>query len=261
MKLGKYILGLAIVAASLSLTSCDQDNEGAIFEGPALANVSFTQKAINTETEESTMTIPVVVTRNYSTEPYTATITMTDASGNNFKLQNNQVTFAAGEQKAQTAVVITDIQEGNLYTCKLQLSDADVQTANQFENQIHSMTIEVLRRAWISLGMAHYNSPEWWEEEFDVEVKQAEGTNLYKLIGLFQAGYDISFTIEDNKVYVPKQVSWVHSGYGPVSLCGYAGDNNYAGPYDPETKTATLDLVHTVSAGSFGDYVDYLTMP
>lgn len=262
MKLGKYILGLALVAAGL--TSCETDNIGPIYDGPAQANISFTVKGFDAETEESSMTIPVVITRTYSTEPYTANITMTDVSGNNVKLKDSQVTFAAGEQTASTVVEITDILEGNVYSCVLHLSPADVETANQFENQIHDMSISVLRRKWNSLGMGHYISPEWWEEEFDVEIKRAEGTNLYKMMGLFQEGYDIKFEItEDNEVYIDQQESWVHPSYGPVSLWGYAtGDGTgYAGPYDPETKTAKLTLVHTVSAGSFGAYVDYLVMP
>ncbi len=39
MKLGKYILGLAVVAAGL--TSCDTDNVGAIYDHPAMPNISL----------------------------------------------------------------------------------------------------------------------------------------------------------------------------------------------------------------------------
>lgn len=262
MKLGKYFLGLTLVAAGL--TSCNTDNVGPIYDGPAQANISFAIRGIDTETEESSMTIPVTITRTYSTEAYTANITMTDVNGNNVKLRDSQVTFAPGEEVVSTAVDITDIQEGSVYSCVLHLSPADVATANEFENQIHDMSISVLRRKWNSLGMGHYVSPEWWGEEFDVEIKQADGTNLYKMIGLFADGYDIKFEItEDNEVYVDKQESWVHPSYGPVSLWGYAtGDGSgYAGPYDPETKMAKLTLQHTVAAGSFGAYVDFLYMP
>ena len=262
MKLGKYILGLALIA--VGMTSCDTDNIGTIYDGPAMTNISFTTAKVDTETEESVLEIPVVITRNYSQEPETVNISMTDVSGSNVQLRDNQLVFAAGEQKVTTFVVISDITEGNTYTCSLHLSPENVATANKFESQIHDMSISVLCRKWNSLGLGHYDSPEWWEEDFDVEIKQAEGTNLYKIIGLFEEGYDIKFEItDDNEVYVEKQASWYHSTYGVVSLMGYAKSDNscYAGPYDPETKVAKLTLVHTVSAGSFGSYVDFLTMP
>jgi len=262
MKLGNYFLGLALFA--VGLTSCDTDNIGTIYDGPAMANISFITDSVDTETEESVLEIPVIVTRNYSEKSDTVDISMTDVSSDNVKLRDSRLIFKAGEQQVNTFVVISDITEGNTYSCNLHLSPKNIATANQFETKIHDMSINVLCRKWNSLGFGHYDSPDWWEEDFDVEIKQAEGTNLYKMIGLFDPDYDIKFEItEDNKVYIEKQASWVHSGYGVVSLMGYAKSDNsgYAGPYNPETKVAKLTLVHTVSAGSFGSYVDYLTMP
>ena len=53
MKLGKYILGLALVAAGL--TSCDQDNIGAIYE-PKVANITFLAAEQSTLTQEEALT-------------------------------------------------------------------------------------------------------------------------------------------------------------------------------------------------------------
>ena len=78
MKLGKYILGLAVVAAGL--TSCDTDNVGAIYDHPAMPNISFTSKTINQETEDEAITIPVTITRTYSTDAYSTTVTATTTS-------------------------------------------------------------------------------------------------------------------------------------------------------------------------------------
>ena len=119
--------------------------------------------------------------------------------------------------------------------------------------------------SWVALGKGHYSSPEWWEEEFDVDIMKADGYPVYKILSLFEEGYDIEFEITpENYVIVHKQASWVHSSYGVVSLQGYykAGDYvDVAGLYHPDTKVCDMTLVHTVSAGSFGNFTDTLTLP
>lgn len=203
MKLGKYILGLAIVAAGLSLTSCDQENEGAIFEGPAMANVSFAKAAVNAETEETTITIPVVVTRTYSAEAYTANIVLAEGKAENVKLKNNQVTFAAGEQSASTELEITDIQEGDHYTCVLKLSDADANTANKFDSQNHTMTIKVVRRGWIDAGTCTFMDYTFGNGETaeNVPIQNAEGTNIYRIVAPYYYTYPEDDATMDNIVF------------------------------------------------------------
>ena len=258
MKLGKYILGLALIAAGL--TSCDQDNIGAIYE-PTAANISFISGESSTLTKASSIIIPVAVSRSITTGTYTANVESSDESAG-VTVQNKQVTFADGEGLAYVNVEFSNMAPGETYSCTLTLSPTDAATVNEFGSQIASTTVSVMCDFdWEIIGNGHYISPEWWGEEFDVPIEHAKNSNRYRMIGLFQSGYDIEFTIDGDAVYVPKQGSWVHSSYGVVSLQGYAGENDYAGPYDAATKTCTLALRHTVSAGSFGTFVDYLVMP
>ena len=258
MKLGKYILGLALISAGL--TSCDQENMGAIYE-PTAKNISFISGELSTLTKANSITIPVTISRSITDGTYTATVIISDES-EGVSLQNNQVTFADGEGLATVNVDFTNMAPGQTYSCNLALSEADAATVNEFGSQVSSTTVSVMCDFdWESIGNGHYISPEWWAEEFDVPIEHAKGSNIYRMIGLFQAGYDIQFTIDNDKVYVPLQGSWVHSSYGVVSLQGWAGENDYAGPYDAATKTCTLILRHTVSAGSFGAYEDKLIMP
>ena len=118
MKLGKYILGLALVAAGL--TSCDQDNIGAIYE-PKAANISFLAAEQNTLTQEETLTVPVAIGRATTNGTYTANVTMTDAS-EGVSLKSQQVTFADGEGMAYAIVEFTNMQKGIEYSCSLELS-------------------------------------------------------------------------------------------------------------------------------------------
>ncbi len=263
MKLGKYILGLALVAAGL--TSCDQDNIGAIYE-PTVANVSFISASQSALTQESNLTVPVAIGRATTNGTYTANVTMTDAS-EGITLKSQQVTFADGEGMAYAVLEFANMEKGVEYTCNLTLSDADKSTANKdFGEQVSTTAVSVMcDYNWINMGNGFYSSPEWWEEEFDVPIRHAEGTNIYRMMGLFQSGYNIDFTInDDNTVTVPGQPSWVHSSYGAVWLVGDANDtaDGYAGTYDPATKKVTFILYHYVpGVGGFGTFVDTLTMP
>ena len=263
MKLGKYILGLALIAASL--TSCDSDNVGAIYE-PTVANISFLAPGQSTLTDQTTIEVPVAVGRAITNGTYTATVSLEGAPAN-MTLKSNQVNFADGEGIAYATIVVTDMKQGTSYSGTLKLSPADMATANpDFGEQTSSTNVEVMcDYNWIELGNGFYSSPEWWEEEFYVPIIHAEGSNVYRMIGLFQEGYDIEFSIEaDNKVYVPNQPSWYHSSYGDVWLVGDANDtaDGYAGTYDPGSKKVTFILYHHVPGlGGFGTFVDTLTMP
>ena len=263
MKLGKYILGLALVAASL--TSCDQDNIGAIYE-PTVANISFLAPQQSTLTDQATLEVPVAIGRAITNGTYTASVTLEGAPAN-MTLKSNQVTFNDGEGIAYAVIVVNGMEPGNNYSGKLTLSAADVATANQdFGEQMVSTTVNVMcDYNWIELGEGFYSSPEWWEEEFYVPIMHAEGTGIYRIIGLFEEGYDIEFTIAaDNKDYVDPQPSWYHSSYGDIYLVGDANDtaDGYAGTYNPATKTVTFILYHYVPGlGGFGTFVDTLTMP
>lgn len=263
MKLGKYILGLALIA--VGLTSCDQDNVAAIYE-PTMANISFMNAESSTVTKDFSVTIPVALSRAITNGDYTANVTLTDAPAN-VSLKSQQVTFANGEGIAYAYVEFKDMEPGETYTCTVNLSAADAQTANtEFGEQLTKSTVSVqCDFNWEELGNGFYSSPEWWEEEFYVPVIHAKGTNIYRMIGLFQDGYDIQFTINaDNTVTVPSQPSWVHSSYGKIYLVGDANDtaDGYAGTYDPASKKVTFILYHYVPGlGGFGTFVDTLTMP
>jgi len=263
MKLGKYILGLALVAASL--TSCDQDNIGAIYE-PKVANISFITAEQSTLTKSNNLTVPVAISRAKTDGVATYAITMTNASAG-VTLKDQSVSFEAGEGMAYVDVEFANMGPGQTYQCTLNLSPEAVATANpDFGEQISSTVVNVMCDFdWEELGDGFYSSPEWWEEEFYVPVVHAKGSNIYRMIGLFQDGYDIQFTIEsDNKVYVAGQPSWYHSSYGDVWLVGDANDtaDGYAGTYDPASKKVTFILYHYVPGqGGFGTFVDTLTMP
>lgn len=195
MKLGKYILGLALVAAGL--TSCNQENEGPIYEGPAMPNISFVKSAINAETEDNSIVVPVQLSRTYSKDAYTTTVTMTDAT-ESIKLSSNQVSFAAGEETTTIYVEATDLDWGDVETCKLKLGEADVNTANPFDEPNHVVTINVKKPRLLNAGTCTFTDYTWGDAEgnpvtaYDVPIINIEGSDRYRIVSpLYYAYKDI----------------------------------------------------------------------
>ena len=239
MKLGKYILGLALIAAGL--TSCDQDNIGAIYE-PTMENISFIQPEQSTITKQSSIEVPVAIGRANTNGNYTATITISDAS-EGVSLKSNQITFVDGEGLANAIVVVNNMEPGVTYSCNLSLSAADQATQDKTivtglttdeegnstkltENQISITSVSVFcDYNWLDAGTCHfvdYNWEDGWEA--DVPVINAERTNIYRIVdplGIIYADTDgangtyFEFTLNaDGSITVPE-------GYWNLNYWGY----------------------------------------
>ena len=230
-------------------------------------NISFMHEQQQITSYDRDCVVPVAITRADAHGTYTARVMLGTPRSDNVTLLDQFVYFADGEKTAYTQVRFNDMVMGNEYECTLCLSEADAATTNpEYGKQI--LTTSILVRCdynWISLGNGWYSSPEWWEDSFYVPIERAEGSNVYRMIGLFESGFNIQFTINsDNSVYVPAQPSWWHSSYGYIYLVGDANgtSDSYAGTYDTATKTITFNLLHYVpGVGAFGTFVDTLIMP
>ena len=266
----KYLFGMMALAVVALFTACDQDNEAEIYSlsGQGLAFLNSDMGSIEVEPSDANFTVDIV--RGNSSGAYTGKVGSVTATIDGTQVNYadyctiGDFSFADGESTTTFNVNVDKLPVGSKLTLVMALTDTENMAPTSGTDKV---TVTVNKKiVWKSAGTGHYDSPEWWEEDFDVDIVYAEGFSpkLYKIIGLFETGYDIEFTItDDNKVMVPKQGSWKHSSYGVVSLVGNADGNatGYAGPYDPATKKATFTLKHTVSAGSFGTYTDVLTMP
>ncbi len=193
MKLGKYILGLALVA--VGLTSCDQENVGAMYE-PTVANISFLAAQQSTLTDKTSIEVPVAIGRATTNGEYTANVTMTGAS-EGVSLKSNQVTFANGEGIAYATVVVTGMEQGTSYSCTVNLSDADKETANKdFGKQISSTNVTVMcDYNWVSAGTCTFVDYTW-EDGYaaeNVPIVNAEGTNIYRIKSPLAYVYDSNY--------------------------------------------------------------------
>ena len=271
MKMNKILYGIAIATVAL-FTACDQDNEAAIYNASNSQGVSFSTSALGSiRVPANNPNYTITVYRGNKNGSFTGKVVPLSAEIGGAAVSASDhctisdFTFAEGSNEATFTVNVDKLEMGKTLDLTLAYTDS-VNRSPTYHEGLNEVSLSISKEyTWAAYGTGHYNSPEWWEEEFDVELMKAEGYPVYKIIALFQTGYDIEFQITpENFVIVHKQGSWVHSSYGVVSLQGYytAGDyTDVAGYYHPDTKVCDMTLQHTVSAGSFGAYTDYLTLP
>ncbi len=244
MKLGKYILGLALVAAGL--TSCDQENVGAIYE-PTQANISFINESQSKLTDQTSIEVPVAIGRATTNGEYTVNVALSDAS-EGVSLKSNQVTFANGEGMAYATVVITGMQQGNEYKGTLTLTGVESTANTEFGTQITSTTITVMcDYNWISGGTCDFIDYTFGDGVVGegVAIQNAEGTNIYRLVSPYVTTYpddgapahNITFTLNGDGSISMQEGDWFDLwGYGfyydTASWGNYCFTRNQGDLYD-----------------------------
>ena len=158
MKKSKYLLGLAFLALGMSMTSCDKENEGAIYNS-AFNNVTWEQDEVSTTTAETNLTMPVMITRNPKDGALTVDYTVESSDPEVLSDDcNGKVTFADGSGSAVVNVKATNMEKGETYTYKMKLADdvvADVDT--NFNNVNQEVTITIVSDyTWLAAGTCEF---------------------------------------------------------------------------------------------------------
>lgn len=191
MKITKYLFGLALLALGMSMTSCDKENEGAIYN-PASSNVSWEQKAYSTKTAEETIEVPIMISRatkdgeltvNYTVEASDPEVLSDD--------HNGKVNFAAGEGMATVKVKAANMEKGTTYTYTMTLDDASA-AADENLSAIKTITVRIESDyTWLDGGTCRFidfNFGDGVEGEVEV-LKAQENPNIIKLLNPFLALY------------------------------------------------------------------------
>ena len=158
MKKSKYLLGLAFLALGMSMTSCDKENEGAIYNS-AFNNVTWEQDEVSTTTAETNLTMPVMITRNHKDGALTVDYTVESSDPEVLSDDcNGKVTFNDGEASTFVNVKATNMEKGETYTYKMKLADdvvADVDT--NFNNVNQEVTITIVSDyTWLAAGTCEF---------------------------------------------------------------------------------------------------------
>lgn len=105
-------------------------------------------------------------------------------------------------------------------------------------------------------GIGTYYS-DFFGEEWPVEVEYSKIGNRYRITDCWYDGYGFAFSPSGSKVTVypsKTETGYVHSRYGMVSV------TDQGSSFDKDKREFTFVFKWTVSAGSFGEYNDVLTL-
>lgn len=146
--------------------------------------------------------------------------------------------------------------------------------SNEDGSKTYGEAIETLSNiTYTTVGTADYVYTFFFTDEeenpvtdYDLELQQRD--DKPEMFRLLHWGYDVDFYFtwnqKTNAMTVPANyIGYDHPSYGPVFVADWAtvGLGSYAQypcAYDPETKTATLNVNYFVSAGSFGGDAEYM---
>lgn len=259
----KYILGFALLAG-LALTSCNKDNEGAIYQ-PSWQNVSFEMESPNQIlTQDASITIPVRLIRANTEGAYTAHYTLASETEGIFTDNNSgQVTFEVGKNEAFVNLSAANMKKGNLYEAVLTLSDADVaQNDTITGTAVNETKISIMcDYNWVSAGTCTFTDFNFSESDDGdsakgVEILNGEGSNVYRIVSPL-------YTVYGDKAFLTNapNIDFYLNADGSISLpegqvCDMAGywlymdTKNYGGYCFVEQSGNTYVVHHLLLQGS-----------
>ena len=239
-------------------------NASCVNGNPTGQHISFESATVNYEAISIAVSLPITLTRAVTSGEYRATISMRDGD-DIISLENPYVVFADGQSTANAYLWINGIQADKSYSCVLELSPADVATADPSAGtQITTTTVTITRSNWVTLGTCVYEIGLLGSDSNYMTIQKDASINRYMMLNFVDEGYNIIFTIDgSNRVYIQSQPCFEMS-QGICYMMGYANadDSGYAGIYDPSTKKADLQVRYYIpGVGYYPTSSDVLTMP
>jgi hypothetical protein len=179
MKLNKVLFGLTVVAAAL-FSSCNKDNEGAVYSNQGNAGLSFTASTLAAvEVPASNPVFDVEIVRGNVVGAATGNLTATLKAGN---AEVSGVTvsgysFADGQNSTTVSVNISPLEVGVAGSLTLTIADADASIGG-----VKSTTMKVSKAyEWESLG-----NGEFYDNFFGMtsqpEIRKAKGFDRYRVM-------------------------------------------------------------------------------
>lgn len=261
MKIQNYLLGMC-AALGLLLSSCEQDNEKAVYGGSTMGvTFGFNSQSVSFPAE-GYEGFDVEVMRAQADEavtiPLSAVMLEQDAEGNTVQIPvpstiqvPSSVSFAAGEKFTSFHVSVGDIESG--ITFRLYVTMANEEYA-PIDN-ISTKTISIYRDyTYTSLGIGEFNS-QMWVGPIPVEIQKADQVNWYKLVDLIEEGYDITIQVADDgkTATIPEQVCCADlngTGAGIISAEG-----------ELENGVFTFTTTYMDDVYMYGPVIETVTLP
>lgn len=181
----KYIKSLFSMLMILSLcvfTSCEQDNEGAIYNADN-QGVSFTFSTFELSAPANNPIVSVPVYRAVAGDVLTSSITVTtEAPG---VTAPSSISFAAGESQTTIDINLGDqLGVGQIVEITVKLNDADASVGGIAEATVSAYKEYVFE----SLGMGKFQDNWALGGTYSVEIQKAQGFDRYRVMDPYKEG-------------------------------------------------------------------------
>ena len=202
MRINKILFGFAIVMAAL-FTSCNKDNEGAIYNNQGGAGLSFTASTLSSvEVPASNPVFDVEIVRGNIVGAASGNLTATLKVGDK-ELPGVTVSgynFADGQNSTTVSVNVSPLEVGVVGSLTLTIADADASVG-----AIKSATMKVSKAyEWESLGKGAFVD-NFFGFVSEPEIMKAKGYNRYRVMA----------PCEDYRLNPDPSDTWVASWSAP----------------------------------------------
>lgn len=250
----KYLYIITLFLGVVFLNSCSQ-HEGTTLEGIA---PYFKTAKVNVEvSDENNGVFTVEVWRLNPTGDAEVNLALTLPSGvssDMFDLPSPKAIFKDGEYSTsvQLKFDLAKLVVPTVYSLELAITDKPI------ANSSKPLVISVGKK-WVfdkSLGKGTFKSGAF-ETTKEIEVLGINGSvGVYQIKDAYKEGFPIQFALLDGGkdiIFQDQKIGVSHPTYGDYTVSLY--------DFKVEGKKVQLDLELTVSAGSFGVFVEEITLP
>lgn len=233
----------ALVAGALLLSACTDEYEytpSDAYQGLYITGEQDTYQFTPAD-ESQSFTVKVVRPQGGAAETYPLT------SDNELFTLPESVTFEAGQTEAEITVTCA-LEAGQEEVLVISLPEGTYDETYFSGNFVISVKCDYV---WEDAGVAEYTSP-FWEMQKVVSIRHAVGTNMYELVDVFRAGYNLQFTLDDDynadEIPAVQNCGFTYASYGQV---GMEFDPAYGSQFVNEGSSFAFSVFWFVSAGYF----------
>ena len=176
------------------MTSCDKENEGAIF-GSGANNVSWETNKVDIVTDDSEVEVPVKISRTNKSGNLTVNYTVKASTDGIFSDDcKGTVTFADGEIMKLVNVKANIKEKGQKYTYTMTFDDAtkgDIDQAYS-RNLAQEIKISVLQYSWVDAGTCTFIDAVFYDNAVtvpDVQIiraKESKNPYIFRIVKPYQ---------------------------------------------------------------------------
>ena len=252
----KKIIYITSAILALMLTACQP--KGKLYDMPeGSAQVSFpSDEAIFEMLASDGNKITVDLWRGNTKGAASIAVEIEDKTDGVFKPAKSTFDFADGEAVASLDFTYSDINDlgvTDVYNITLKIAD-EKQVSPSGYDELEISAQRKLTRKFVGTGI-YYS--DWYEEEWEQDLYTTEeAPNVFILPSCWVKGTDFIFTVENHQPVWPASFfsGYVHSSYGNVYV--------YTGDVYVEDGVMYIPVTgYRVSAGSFGDGMEYFKLP